>query len=70
MTAAPRRPAAESPWKSEEITAVEGPEELDAVAEEDVEDEPELEDLADEEDEVELPVEPGAAAEEEDDSEW
>ena len=47
----------------------EEPEELEGVAAED-EEEPELEDLADEEDEVELPAEPGAAAEEEDDSEW
>jgi hypothetical protein len=45
-------------------------EELEGVAAEDVEEEAELEDLADDEDDVELPAEPGAAAEEEDDSEW
>lgn len=57
-------------WSGEQIAAGEVPEEMDAVAGEDVEEiEPELDDLADEED-VDLPAEPGAAPEEEDDSEW
>jgi hypothetical protein len=72
VPATARRPAVESPWKREEVTAAgEGAEELESVGADDVEEiEPELEDLADDEEEVDLPAEPGIPADEEEDSEW